>query len=1188
MNVHVDVDVGVDVDDNPAGLLGSTHPSMPDRIVDILGPALDHHGPLPVACAEHAAAIAALIARDPGTPLLIVTPTVTIRDRLAGVTQVLLDHGPQPYDFPRWPTGTESPYDDVAEGPFFVATRQGTLGTMALSDRPWAMVLDAAAAATRVSPIDTFLEGLFCIETGRDVDLSTLQDHVIAAGYRRVTTVSEMGEFAVRGGVVDLFSPLLSEPVRFELDGDTVTDLRIFDPATQRALRPLLRTWVVPAWQVPVDPASRRAFSNRLRDLVGEHHLPREHVALVEDTLESGRTPPGFAAMLPLLLDTGLITDYLQESTRVVIFDADGCRAAVQAAHESLGSEFESHRGEARIMAPPERLIAPWDEFVAAAHERSTTIELRVDQASGLLGPVGSLLRSTDLALATTSEAQVGDRVDALVRVLHAADSESQTVLLLCPSDTERARVSDILAAEGLHPVSCRADKSLEVLDPKPGLRLGIGRIRGPFDIQTFGILLIPSEAVFGVKHLVSGRRGEHRGARRLEEFRELAAGDRVVHRDHGIGRFEGLKEVTIDGRVTECLVLSYLGGDRLYVPVDHADRLEKHIAAEDGGGSLDRLGGQAWKRRTGSARKAARNIAGVLRQIYARRMAHQAFQFSPPDEAYRAFEATFPYETTPDQERAIEEVLEDLTRENPMDRLVCGDVGFGKTEVALRAAYKAVCDNKQVALLVPTTLLAEQHRLTFSARLRDTPVTVESVSRFKSPEQVRQVLERLKTAGLDILIGTHRLLSKDVIFRDLGLLIVDEEQRFGVTHKERLREIASTVHTLTLSATPIPRTLHMALAGIRELSLIATPPRDRLAVRTFVARSGVDIIRSAIQRELARNGQVFFVHNRIENLFEIAQKVQGAVPEARVAVAHGQMSGGDLEGVMSAFLRGEKNVLVCTAIVESGLDIASANTILIHDADMLGLAQLYQLRGRVGRAAEQAYCYLLVRDPSALSDDARRRIEAIERFSELASGFNLATMDLEIRGAGDVLGAEQSGHMAAIGYDFFMEMLRDAVAEVEGEEPAPHCEPEIKFDIEARIPTEFMPDERLRLRHYKRLSASRDLAEVDAIEAELLDAYRALPEAVARLVALIRIKVLARDLGLFQVVLQRFALQCTVMPDRTSIVPRLLDAAERLGARPGVVEAPNRVRITVAAPDSAQRLPWIEQLLRSVTVDDN
>jgi transcription-repair coupling factor (superfamily II helicase) len=977
------------------------------------------------------------------------------------------------------------------------------------------------------------------------------------------------------------------EPVRLELDGDTMESLKAFDPATQRAQRPLSHAWVVPAWEVPVDSTRLREGILGLRDASSVRGVATRDVALVEALLAEGRLPAGFPAMLPLIYgELDLPLAFLGDDAVVVVVDPAACVAAASAALDTLRADHEALRDSRRLCAGPEALAADGEALLRALEGRPRTMFLETGAASGLLGPEHSSARSADLVRATTPDVPVSQRVAGLVQVARDLVDGGQRLLVLAPSQSEARRVRDILVAEGLEPATAALDGAAEILASHPGdggVRLGVGRLRTPFGFENLGLLVVPSEAVFGVKDALAGRRSEPRGFRPLVEFRDLAPGDLVIHREHGIGAFEGLKEVSADGRLMECLILHYKGGDRLYVPVDRASVLERYVGPSEGASrELDRLGGQSWVRRKKSARRAAAEIAGKLKEIYARRLATSAEPFSLPDTEFREFEATFPYETTADQERAIVEVLDDLCRDRPMDRLVCGDVGFGKTEVAVRAAFKAVLDGKQVAVLVPTTILAEQHRLTFAARFRNTPVVVESLSRFRSPAEIRGILERLKTGGIDVVVGTHRLLSKDLVFRDLGLLVVDEEHRFGVSHKERLREISATVHTLTLTATPIPRTLHMALSGIRELSVIATPPRDRLSVKTFVARFGRELVRSSILREIRRDGQVFVVHNRVEDIYEFAQRIQELVPEARVTVAHGQMSAPDLESVMSAFVRGDKDVLVATTIIESGLDIGSANTMLIHNADTLGLAQLYQLRGRVGRSAEQAYCYLLVRDPNTLTEDARRRIEAIERFSELSSGFHLASMDLEIRGAGDVLGAEQSGHMAAVGYDLFMEMLQDAVQALSGEEAIERIDPELKLDVEARIPSEFIPDEALRLRFYRRLASARNVGEVTTLASELADRFGRPPAALERLLVVMRIKARARTVGLAQVGLNGGVAQFVPAGGHDAAIRALVTAIASLGWRlQGNVEA-GRVRVLLPKPlDHQEQLLRVDDLLR-------
>ncbi len=1118
---------------------------------------------------------------DPEVSIFLLAPTATLRDRAASVTQWLLAHGPVPRALPQWPASTGSPYDEVVESPFVVASRLGCLGTIALGESPFLFAMDAASAATRVMPFERFLDACVRIEVGREMDLTALVRLLVASGYRRCPTVAEVGEFAVRGGILDVFSPGAEDPIRVELDGDVVASLKAFDAATQRALRPLASSWLFPAWEVPADPEALRAAFLRLQDLASARGVPTREVARIEDGIREARLPPGFAGVLRAwhgALD--LVWSYLPEGTVVVILDPAACRAEADAALDALASQYREVGR--RLCEEPSALRASGEDLLRPFAQRPYTVQVEFGGGEPLLGT--STLPLVDQARITASEIPVTQRVAALCDLVRAAVARGDRVLIPCPTEAEVRRVRDILTGQGVASTPAPRHAMTEVLRAEPGVRVGVGRVRSPFSVEALGLLVIPSESVFEVKDAAGVRRERGRGgARWLREYRDLEPGSLVIHRDHGLGRFAGLQEVRLqDGSVTECLVVTYQGGDRLLVPVDRVHLLERYVAPTDGEPRpLDRLGGQVWRRRKQSARRAAREIAEKLKAIYAKRLAGKAHAFDPPDAEFREFEATFPYETTPDQDRAIEEVLEDLTRERPMDRLVCGDVGFGKTEVAVRAAYLVAMGGKQVAVLVPTTLLAEQHRLTFAARLNRTPVIVESLSRFKSPAEVKRVLDGLKSGGIDIVIGTHRLLSSDVVFRDLGLLIVDEEHRFGVSHKERLREIAATVHTLTLSATPIPRTLHMALSGIRELSVIATPPRDRLAVKTVVARKSRDLVRAAILRELKRGGQVFFVHNRVEDIYEVASQVAAMVPEARVTVAHGQMSSTDLEAVMTAFVRGEKDVLVCTTIVQSGLDIATANTILVHDAASLGLADLYQLRGRVGRGSDQAWCYLLVDDPGSLSGEARRRIEAIERFSELASGFHIAALDLEIRGAGTLLGAEQSGHMAAVGFDLFLEMVYEAVREATGEEVEEPLDPEVHIGVEARLPASYVPDEATRLRLYRRLAGARDIGEVASLASELRDRFGPLPEPARNLLALLRVKVLARGCGLAAVTVRGGKVEFLAAAGREGVLVDLSRVSTGLGLRPLPESAQDRAAFRL--PEGVPALAVVEAFLDRV-----
>ena len=1135
-----------------------------------------------VASADHGAVIAARAALTLDCSLVLVVPTETLMDRISLLVRWLLDHGPSPRLFPKWPKGADTPYDDVVESPFVAASRLGTLGVLCLSETPSCLVLDATRATRRLIPFDAFMDGVYRVEVGRTLDLGPFSEHLVAAGYRRVETVCEVGEFAIRGGIVDLYSPYAEDPVRFDLDGDVVAGLWAFDPATQRSQRTLFHTFVVPVWEVPVAQQRLREAFLRLAEAAAT--AGSGDAALIERTIASGRLPPGFGAMLPVFhgpLDT--ILAYLPQEAVVAVLEGNSVIAAADATLSELEQVHGGLCNERRVMAPPQAIVASGAEFLAMLKDRPRTMFLDVAEEPTFLGPESAIMKTSEMTRATASSVDVRERVSALGSLAEKAVEAGERLILLAPSEDEARRVREIMTSLSFDPAHVARHGMAALFHGPVGLSVGVGRIRAPFGIEALLVTVIPSEAVFGVKDALAHRRAERRGAKALLDLRDLEPGDLVVHREHGIGRYLGLREVTAMGVVSECLVIEYRDGDKLFLPVDRANLVEKYISQETTAASqhaLDRLGGTAWRQRKRAARHAAREIAQKLKTLYARRCASTAHAFSPPDAEFREFETTFPYETTADQERAIEDVIADMCQERPMDRLVCGDVGFGKTEVAIRAAYLAVLEGKQAAVLVPTTILAEQHRVTFAARLRNTPVVVEAISRLRSPQEERRILEGLRKGTVDIVIGTHRLLSKDVVFRDLGLLVVDEEHRFGVEQKERLREIAANVHTLTLSATPIPRTLHMALSGIRELSIIATPPRDRLAVRTFVARESNELYRSAITRELKRGGQVFVVHNRVEDIYEYATRIAALVPQARIGVAHGQMTSSELEAVMAAFVRGDKDCLVCTTIIESGLDIANANTMLIHDAGSLGLAQLYQLRGRVGRSSEQAYCYLLLRDPSTMTEEARRRIEAIERFSELSSGFNLAAMDMEIRGAGNVLGAEQSGHLAAVGYELFMEMIQDAVAELLGAPVQQRLDPELKVDVDARIPASLVPNEAQRLRFYRRLSAARDLSEVASIASELSDRYGKLPVPARQLIDLMRIKVLMREKGFARLHLKAREATFVAAMSPPDAAARLYDVLISEGARPSLLDS---TRVQVAVPTVAQALKWIFKVLSAM-----
>ena len=692
-------------------------------------------------------------------------------------------------------------------------------------------------------------------------------------------------------------------------------------------------------------------------------------------------------------------------------------------------------------------------------------------------------------------------------------------IFMVSHTSGQAERLKELLSH---YEVACQLDKALgfkkALQQPGEKVTLIVGSLSSGFRNSSEGWSLFTEEEIFGERRRLKERKSRRSFSQEtapLSSYRELHENDFIVHIDYGVGLYLGLRHLKIGGVANDYLLLEYLDGDKLYIPVDRLNLIQRYVGSDGGPPKRDKLGSQAWERAKKRARAAAAEMVKELVDLYAARQAFQGYNFPPVDRFYREFEATFDYEETPDQTKAIEEVMKDMGNPKPMDRLICGDVGYGKTEVAIRATYRAVMNGKQVAILVPTTVLAQQHYQTFRDRFKTYPVMIEVLSRFKNPREQKEILRRLSEGKVDIIIGTHRLLQKDVVLRDLGLVVVDEEHRFGVSHKEKLKQLRKLVDVITLTATPIPRTLQMALSGFRDLTLIQTPPENRLSIRTFVIRFDDDAIREAIEREFRRGGQVFFVHPRIQTIHAVANHLKRIIPEASLAVAHGQMRGSDLEKVMLGFVEREYNLLVCTNIIESGLDIPSANTILINHAEKFGLADLHQLRGRVGRGNHQAYAYLLIPGDLTLSRDAMRRLRAIQELSELGSGFKLALQDLEIRGAGHLLGASQSGHIATVGFEFYTEMMEKAVRELKGEEIVEEITPEIQFHVPAFIPEAYVEDPGERLSLYRRLSLTRSDEEVDGLREELVDRFGNVPEEVQHLLEVIKVKILLTRLAI-------------------------------------------------------------------------
>jgi transcription-repair coupling factor (superfamily II helicase) len=854
-------------------------------------------------------------------------------------------------------------------------------------------------------------------------------------------------------------------------------------------------------------------FAARLKERCDHLGIPRPQREAVLEEVREGLIAPGRAFLLPLTY-AGLDTffDYAA-SGRWVVLDPP----AVEQEADHFATEIRA--GEARAAAKGDPYVAAADLYLQPSELLPKLEPRRIDFSSLQVfhlheGRTLYRVNAEGNGDLHGQLRQTGDGLAALAERLGRWQQDGWRVLLACHQRGQAERLADLLAPHGLRPplVSGAIPEKLTAGQ----LLLVLADLSAGFRLPDEKLAVITEEEIFGQR---VRRRGatEARAKALLSSLAALREGDYVVHADHGIARYCGLQHLRMGAVEGDFLHLEYAGEDRLYVPIDRIDKVQKYVGGEGHVPRLDRMGGGAWEKAKIKARAAIEELARELLKIYARRQMNQGFVYSPPDHLFREFEAAFPYEETADQLAAINDVLRDMAGERPMDRLICGDVGYGKTEVAIRAAYKAVLDGKQAAVLVPTTILARQHWETFRQRFAEAPVKVDMVSRFRTPAEQKQILGRTAEGQVDILIGTHRLLQQDVKFKDLGLIIIDEEQRFGVSHKEKLKKLRAEVDVLTLTATPIPRTLHMSMMGMRDLSVIDTPPVDRLAIRTYVTRFDDELIREAILRELRRGGQVFFVHNRVQSIGAMGEFLQKLVPEAKIAVGHGQMAEKELEEVMVGFIEGRSNVLVASTIIENGLDIPRANTIIINRADCFGLSQLYQLRGRVGRSDRRAYAYLLIPGEGTLTREARERLRVLQELTELGAGFRVASHDLELRGAGDLLGANQSGPVAAIGFEMYTELLEETIQELKGMAREEKIDPEIRLGLSAFLPEKYVPDPNQRLVFYKKMVAAEEEEELYLLADELRDRYGEIPAPAALLLEMMKVRVLLKRLKVEQ-----------------------------------------------------------------------
>ncbi len=999
-----------------------------------------------------------------------------------------------------------------------------------LNERSPVVVTCPEAICYRLLPREIFSDSLDYLETEEEVDRDLLVARLEKSGYQRTSLVEEVGDYAVRGGVMDIFSPLYDTPMRIEFWDERIESIRKFDPMSQRSLEHVREMIVLPSSEV----------------ILGEEQVNRARsMGRLPVRAETGAKFPGQEAWLNHFyggLDT--IFDYMPGESLNIVFSPHRIKTACQRISERFASDVERFRNEAAQRRSPfpetDGLVLPFPDIQDGLYSHQSVEIEELD----LVQPAeeGELIRirsefEKDFDLEVLSPAGTRVSMAPMAQSIETWTAQGIEVVLVSRTDQQARRIQEILA-------NYSVDAPLIVsgwaeVPAGPGLTICIGRLTRGFIWRDIGLCIVSEDEIFGPK---SGRtrpvkEGRH-AAIVWSSLSQIKTGDLMVHEEHGIGRYVGLITMEIDGKTNDFLLIEYAAGGKLYIPAHRIEVLQKYAGAEESDPKLDQLGGRSWKAAKQKAGSSVRKIAQQLVEIYALRKHKKGFQFSPPDPLFREFEAAFEHEETSDQIKAIEDVLGDMMSERSMDRLVCGDVGFGKTEVAVRSSFKAVMDGRQVAVLVPTTVLAEQHFETFRKRMETYSVRIGVLSRFKSRKEQAETIASLRSGKLDLVIGTHRLLQKDVQFRDLGLVIIDEEQRFGVKQKEALKRFRAMVDVLALTATPIPRTFQMSLMGIRDLSVIETPPEERFAIETYLSPYDEALIERAVRFEIERGGQVFFVHNKVKTIGSIAEKLTSLIPSARIAVAHGQMKEGDLEDTMLRFLRKDLDVLVCSTIIESGLDIQSANTIIINEADRFGLAQIYQLRGRVGRAKEKAYAYLLISEGTQLTRDAEKRLKALMDFTRLGAGVHLAMHDLKIRGGGNILGFAQAGHINAVGYELYLKLIEQAVAELKGEDWEEEVNPEISIKVSAYLPDGYVADTDMRLNLYRRLSMVRDEAELYGIADEIKDRFGPHPAPVNNLIRIMSIRLCLKRMGILKVEAAAGKLRLTIKPPRPPSAP--------------------------------------------------
>jgi transcription-repair coupling factor (superfamily II helicase) len=1053
------------------------------------------------------------------------------------------------------------PFENLSPHPDVQEQRASVLWKIA-TGAAGIVIAPIEAASMRVFPPEYYAGLARVLRRGEEIDADELVTHLTSVGYNTMDIVEMPGQFTRRGGILDVYSPEMDRPVRIELFGDEIESIRKFDPESQRSSSSLDEALLLPLTETPVSEKLLAAVHARLSGARGETGENAEPGAAAGSSTVT--VFPGWEFFATVagagrtLFDLFARVQVLVEEPAMIRSQAERWWSKVEQRHERSGI--------GSLVTPSDIYFSP-DELLPKI---ASTPGLDLDQ----LGEVDVLNDDSstvgEIAFTSRPTMRFHGSIPAFLDEIKSLANQGTRMLLVAPNQGEVERLAGLLREYGQpYRLGSRTQHAgSENIYDETSYLAGDSRtpilVRGSIasgvslpesNLVVFGANDFSDEADIAARPAV--KPAKSKTAAFISDFRDLSVGDYVVHVEHGIARYLGLREIVQDGLKIEFMVLEFAEQARLYVPLTRLDLIQKYRSTDAGPApALNRMGGQQWAKTKARVRKAMRDMADELLKLYAQRKAAEGHAFPGDNEFQREFEDAFDYNETEDQTSAIADVKRDMESSLPMDRLLVGDVGYGKTEVAMRAAFKAVQDGRQVAVLTPTTVLAFQHLATFTNRFKQFPISIEMISRFRSPREQKLILERVESGKVDILIGTHRVLSKDLKFNNLGLLIVDEEQRFGVRHKERLKQMRREIDVLAMSATPIPRTLHMSLVGLRDMSVIETPPKDRMAIQTIVARFDDKLIRTAIEMELERGGQVYFVHNRVETIYEIASKIQTMVPQARVAVGHGQMSEGELERVMLAFMRGEYDVLVATTIIENGLDIPLANTIIVSRADRHGLSELYQLRGRVGRSNRRAYAYLLVPAEQELTEIARRRLAALKEFSDLGAGFKIAALDLELRGAGNMLGGEQSGHIEAVGFEMYTSMLEQAVNELKGEEHPERPTTQLNLGISLRIDEDYIPEENQRLRIYKKIASASDEATLNNVRAELEDRYGEMPPSVCHLLEAATLRLECEQLGVSQVDRKRDQLLIR-FTDHASIDPARLMKLVSQNAKKGAQFTP-------------------------------